>query len=376
MRAGRSLPGVAFGVGAYFTWGLFPAFFGLLAFAGAVEILAQRIVWTLAAALVVLAVAGRLRELRGIDARTWRLAALASGAISINWGVYVYGVTSGHVVECALGYFTNPLVTVAFGVLIFRERLAAAQWVALGLGAAAVVVLTLDYGRPPYIALTLAVSFALYGLIKKVIRLDAMRSLAAEGLVSAPFALAFLVFLALTGSNTLFEGPVEAGLLISTGPVTLVPLLLFAVAAQRVPLSTMGLLQYLTPAMQMAWGVVVAHEPMPASRWAGFALIWTALGIFTADALRRGRHARRVRLTPPLGGEAAAPGSPNRAAPGDDDLAAADDTDKTAPGDTKHAASNATNRAAPSDTNHAASRDTNEAATGNGEQGVGAGPRN
>jgi len=310
VRAARSVPGVAFGVGAYFSWGLFPAFFGLLAFASAVEILAQRIVWTVVAALAVLAVAGRLRELREIDARTWRLAALASVAISINWGVYVYGVTSGHVVECALGYFTNPLVTVAFGVLIFRERLAAAQWVALGLGAAAVVVLTVDYGRPPYIALVLAVSFALYGLVKKVIRLDAMRSLAAEGLVSAPFALAFLVFLSVTGANTLFDGPVEAGLLMATGPVTLVPLLLFAVAAQRVPLSTMGLLQYLTPAMQMAWGVAVAHEPMPASRWAGFALIWIALAVFSADALRRGRRARRElrsRTEAPAESAAAAP---------------------------------------------------------------------
>lgn len=298
VRAVRSVPGVAFGVGAYFAWGLFPGFFGLLGFADAVEILAQRIVWTLAVALVALAVAGRLRQLREIDARTWRLAALASAAIAVNWGVYVYGVTSGHVVECALGYFTNPLVTVAFGVLIFRERLAAAQWVALGLGAVAVVVLTLDYGRPPYIALTLAVTFALYGLVKKVIQLDAMRGLAAEGLVSAPFALIFLVFLTVTGSNTLFTGPAEAALLMATGPVTLVPLLLFAVAAQRVPLSTMGLLQYLTPALQMAWGVAVAHEPMPASRWAGFALIWIALAIFTTDALRRNRLSRRETRSP------------------------------------------------------------------------------
>lgn len=298
VRAVRSVPGVAFGVGAYFAWGLFPGFFGLLGFADAIEILAQRIVWTLAVALVALAVAGRLRQLREIDARTWRLAALASAAIAVNWGVYVYGVTSGHVVECALGYFTNPLVTVAFGVLIFRERLAAAQWAALGLGAVAVVVLTLDYGRPPYIALTLAVTFALYGLVKKVIQLDAMRGLAAEGLVSAPFALIFLVFLTVTGSNTLFTGPAEAALLMATGPVTLVPLLLFAVAAQRVPLSTMGLLQYLTPALQMAWGVAVAHEPMPASRWAGFALIWIALAIFTTDALRRNRLSRRETRSP------------------------------------------------------------------------------
>ncbi|MCP2278912.1 chloramphenicol-sensitive protein RarD [Nocardia amikacinitolerans] len=294
MRRIRSIPGVAFGTSAYLIWGLFPAFFGLLAFASAVEVLAQRILWTLVVVLAVLVVTGRLREMAGIDARTWRLAALASAAISINWGVYVYGVTSGHVVECALGYFVNPLVTVGFGVIIFRERLRRAQWAALGLGAAAVAVLTVDYGRPPWIALALACSFALYGLVKKVIPLDALRGIAAEGIVAAPFALAFVLVLLFTGRSELTSGAGHSALLMSTGPVTLVPLLLFAIAAQRVPLSTMGLLQYLTPALQMAWGVAVAHEPMPASRWAGFALIWAALAIFTTDALLRARRGRRT----------------------------------------------------------------------------------
>ncbi|MCP2318152.1 chloramphenicol-sensitive protein RarD [Nocardia amikacinitolerans] len=294
MRRIRSIPGVAFGTSAYLIWGLFPAFFGLLAFASAVEVLAQRILWTLVVVLAVLVVTGRLREMAGIDARTWRLAALASAAISINWGVYVYGVTSGHVVECALGYFVNPLVTVGFGVIIFRERLRRAQWAALGLGAAAVAVLTVDYGRPPWIALALACSFALYGLVKKVIPLDALRGIAAEGIVAAPFALAFVLVLLFTGSSAFTSGAGHSALLMSTGPVTLVPLLLFAIAAQRVPLSTMGLLQYLTPALQMAWGVAVAHEPMPASRWAGFALIWAALAIFTTDALLRARRGRRT----------------------------------------------------------------------------------
>ncbi len=283
---------MVFGTGAYLIWGLFPAFFGLLAFADSVEVVAQRIVWTLVMVLIVLAFSGRLRELIGIDAKTWRLAAVASFALSLNWGVYVYGVLSGHVVECALGYFINPLVTVAFGVVIFREKLAKAQWVALGLGALAVAVLTVDYGRPPYIALVLACSFATYGLVKKVIRLDALRGIAAEGIVAAPFALAFIAYLVFSGRTEFASSPAHTGLLLATGPVTLVPLLLFAVAAQRVPLSTMGLLQYLTPALQMAWGVAVMHEPMPASRWAGFALIWAALAIFTTDALRRARARR------------------------------------------------------------------------------------
>ncbi|MRH90059.1 EamA family transporter RarD [Nocardia sp. SYP-A9097] len=283
--------GVAFGFGAYFLWGLFPAVFGLLKFADPVEVLAERILWTLGMALLALLVTGRLRELRGIDARTWRLAAAASLALSINWGVYVYGVINEQVVECALGYFINPLVTVAFGVIIFRERLRRVQWVALALGASAVIVLTVDYGRPPWIALILACSFATYGLIKKVIRLDALPGLAAEGISAAPFALITVIVLGVTGNATFGSSVSHSALLMVTGPITLIPLLFFALAAPRVPLSTMGILQYLTPALQLTWGVLIGHEPMPASRWAGFALIWLALAIFTVDALRRRQRA-------------------------------------------------------------------------------------
>ncbi len=289
-RARTANWGVAVGAGAYLSWGAFPAFFGLLEFASPVEILAQRILWTLVVVTAALLVAGRIREMAAIDARTWRLAAVAGAAIALNWGVYVYGVTSGHVVECALGYFINPLVTVLFGVVIFRERLALPQWVALGLGATAVVVLTVDYGKPPVIALILACSFATYGLVKKVIRLDPMRSVAAEGVVSAPFALAAAIAFGITGNASFGDGAGHTALMMATGPVTLIPLLLFAFAAGRVPLSTMGILQYLTPALQMAWGVLVGHEAMPASRWAGFGLIWLALAVFTADALRRARR--------------------------------------------------------------------------------------
>ncbi|MFD4432217.1 EamA family transporter RarD [Nocardia sp. NPDC058497] len=305
MQRSSSPPGVAFGTGAYLIWGMFPAFFGLLAFASAAEVVAQRIIWTLVVVLIVLALAGRLRAMRSIDARTWRLAAAASAAIAINWGTYVYGVNSGSVVECALGYFINPLVTVAFGVVLFRERLSRAQWLALGLGALAVVVLTVDYGRPPVIALVLACSFATYGLVKKVIRLDALRGIAAEGIVAVPLALAFLIVLVATDRTEFTSTPAHFGLMLATGPVTLIPLLLFAVAAQRVPLSTMGILQYLTPALQMAWGVAVMHEPMPPSRWAGFALIWAALAVFTTDALRRARRARRDSSTAEPAGEVA-----------------------------------------------------------------------
>jgi chloramphenicol-sensitive protein RarD len=180
------------------------------------------------------------------------------------------------------------------GVVLFRERLTRAQVWAVVLGAIAVVVLTVDYGSPPVIALTLACSFATYGLIKKVVPLDPLRSLTAEGIVGAPFALGYLVFLAVAGTGAFVtDGLGTTLLLIGCGPVTTIPLLLFGAAAQRVPLSTMGLLQYLTPALQMAWGITVGHESMPVSRWIGFGLIWAALAVFSADALARARRAAR-----------------------------------------------------------------------------------
>ncbi|MDV2475262.1 EamA family transporter RarD [Rhodococcus zopfii] len=286
--------GVLCGIGAYLAWGMFPAFFGLLAPAGAIEILAHRVLWTLLLMLLLLAVLGKLGTLRGLGLRTWALVATASAAIAVNWGTYIYGVMSGRVVETALGYFINPLVSVLFGVLFFRERLYRAQIAALLLATIAVVVITVDYGRPPIIALTLALSFALYGVIKKIVPLDPRTSLTGEGVVAVPFALGYLLFLAGTGTGTfLGEGPGHAFLLVSAGLVTAVPLLLFGAAAQRVPLATLGMLQYLTPSLQMAWGVLVLHEAMPASRWIGFSLIWLALVIYSADALRRARRAPR-----------------------------------------------------------------------------------
>ncbi|RDI32638.1 chloramphenicol-sensitive protein RarD [Rhodococcus sp. AG1013] len=286
--------GLLSGVGAYLIWGLFPIFFGLLAPAGSLEVLAHRMVWTVLLMLVVLVVLGRLGSLRGMGARTWGLVSAATVAIGINWGTYIYAIVSGHVVEAALGYFVNPLVSVLLGVLIFREKLSRAQVAALVLAAIAVVIITVDYGRPPLVALTLALSFATYGLIKKVIPLDPRTSLTAEGVVAAPFAVAYLVVLAVTGTGSFFgNGVGHSLLLMAGGPVTAVPLLLFGVAAQRIPLTTLGILQYLTPVLQMVWGVAVMHEVMPPSRWIGFALIWTALVVFTTDALVRARRTRR-----------------------------------------------------------------------------------
>jgi len=282
------------GVGAYLIWGLFPIFFGLLAPAGSLEVLAHRMLWTVLLMLGVLAVLGRLGSLRGLSARTWALVSAATVAIAINWGVYIYAVVSGHVVEAALGYFVNPLVSVLLGVVLFGERLRPAQIAALVLAAVAVIVITVDYGRPPIVALTLALSFALYGVIKKVVPLDPRTSLTAEGVVAALFAVIYLVVLAVTGTGSFFgNGVGHSLLLMAAGPVTAAPLLLFGVAAQRIPLTTLGILQYLTPGLQMVWGVVFMHEVMPPSRWIGFALIWVALVVFTTDALVRARRVRR-----------------------------------------------------------------------------------
>ena len=287
--------GLLFGVGAYAMWGLFPAFFPLLKPASAFEILAHRIVWCFVLMVVVVAAVRRLGDIRAITPRTWLLLTFASALISVNWVIYIYAVNNGHVVDAALGYFINPLVTVALGLLVFRERLNRAQFVALAVAVVAVVVLTVEVGSPPIIGLGLAFSFGLYGAVKKVVATDPRVSVGIEAAIASPFAVAFIVVLQVTGHATFVNhGSGHATLMILSGVLTALPLLFFAAAAQRLPMVTMGLLFYLTPAMQLTWGVVVGHEPMPLARWLGFALIWVALAVFSADALRRARVDRRT----------------------------------------------------------------------------------
>jgi chloramphenicol-sensitive protein RarD len=282
--------GLLFGVGAYASWGLFPAFFPLLKPAGAFEILAHRIVWCLVLMIVVVAAVRRLGDIRAMTGRTWLLLVFASALISVNWVIYIYAVNNGHVVDAALGYFINPLVTVALGLLIFRERLNRAQLAALAIAIVAVVVLTLEVGSPPIIGLGLALSFGLYGAVKKVVPVDPRVSVGIEAAIAAPPAVVYLVVLQTAGDATFTgHGVGHVALLMLSGVLTALPLLMFAAAAQRLPLVTMGLLFYLTPAMQLSWGVLVGHEPMPAARWVGFALIWVALAVFSGDALRRAR---------------------------------------------------------------------------------------
>lgn len=257
------------------------------------EVLAHRIVWSALSLAVVLLVTRRIGDLRRLTGRTWLLLAAASALISINWGVYIYAATHGHVVDAALGYFINPLVTVALGVLVLRERVGRWQLLALALAVTAVVVLTVEVGTPPYIAIVLAASFALYGLVKKVVVADPRVSVAVETFLALPLAAGYLITLQVLGQGHFLNfGTGHSILLIVAGPFTAIPLLLFAAGAQRLPMVTMGLLFYLNPGLQMVWGVLVGHEPMPPGRWIGFGLIWAALAVFSGDALRRGRAER------------------------------------------------------------------------------------
>jgi chloramphenicol-sensitive protein RarD len=287
--------GILFGLAAYGMWGLFPLFFPLLEPAAPVEILAHRIVWSLVAVAVVLALARNIGALVAVlrDRRRALLLGAAALLIAVNWGVFIYAVNSEHVLESSLGYFITPLVSAAFGVFFFRERLRSRQLAALALGACAVLVLTVDYGRLPWIALTLAVSFGTYGLVKKVADVGAAESLAVETFVLLAPALGYLFLLEGAGDGTFTElGAGHVLLLMAAGPVTALPLLLFTGAVTRVPLTTVGLMQYVTPTLQFLVGLVILGEAMPASRWIGFVLVWLALAVLTFDALRAAQRSR------------------------------------------------------------------------------------
>jgi chloramphenicol-sensitive protein RarD len=284
--------GTVAGLGAYALWGLFPLYFPLLEPAGGLEIVAHRVVWSLLFIGLLLTVVRRWSLVRAAvtDRRTMLVLVGAAVLISGNWLVFVYGVNSGHVVETSLGYFINPLVSVVLGVVVFKERLRRWQWVAVGLAAVAVVVLTIDYGRPPWIALSLAFTFGLYGVMKKLVRVEAAPGLFLETAIVALPALVVLGVLHGQGDGTFAnEGALHTVLLVISGVATAIPLLLFAAATRRIPLSTVGLLQYLTPCMHLTIGVFVYGEPMPLVRLIGFALVWAALVVFTADTLRHAR---------------------------------------------------------------------------------------
>ena len=281
--------GVAFGASAYVLWGLFPLYWPLLKPAGAGEILAHRILWSLLAVAAVLAV--QRRRIRGLTLRRLGLLALAATVVSANWGTYIYAVNAGQTIEAALGYFINPLISVVFGVTFFRERLRTWQWCAVGLGTLAVVVLTVDYGRPPWIALILAFAFGLYGLLKKFVDMPSAEGLAVETAILFLPALGFVLVLEGQGDAAFgHHGPGQAVLTALAGVVTAVPMLLFNASAVRLPLTVIGMLQYLAPVLQFAIGLLIQHEEMPPSRWAGFLLVWLALVILTWDGVKTARR--------------------------------------------------------------------------------------
>lgn len=289
--------GLVLGAAAYAMWGLFPLYWPLLEPAGSVEILAHRVCWSLVTMVALTLLVRRVAALRAIlrDRRSTVLLTLAAVVITFNWGGFIYGVNAGRVVEVSLGYFINPLVTVLLGVVVLGERLRRLQWAAMALALLAVLVLTVDYGHPPWVALLLAGSFATYGLLKKKAGVGAVESLTFETAVLVPVALGFLLWLGAAGRGSFgTEGSLHALLLAGTGLVTAVPLICFGAAANRISMTAIGLLQYLAPTIQFALGVTLFGEPMSTVKWIGFVMVWTALAIFTTEALRHRR--RQLRL--------------------------------------------------------------------------------
>ena len=289
--------GIALAVASYALWGFLPLYFLLLAPSSALEIVAWRVILSLLFCALIILATGQLRALITIlKLRSAVLTLAAAGVlILINWLVYVFAALTGHVVEAALGYFINPIVTVLLGVLVLGEKLRVAQWVAIGFSALAVLVLAVNYGKFPWIALALAFSFGTYGLLKKKVAhaVDAVSGLTIETAFLAPVAGALLIFLSFSGTLTLGSfGLGHAVALLLAGVVTAVPLLMFAAAARRIPLTFIGLTQYMSPIMQFLIGVFLLSEAMPPARWFGFGLVWIALIILTIDVVSRSRATR------------------------------------------------------------------------------------
>jgi chloramphenicol-sensitive protein RarD len=285
-----------YGFSAYFLWGAFPLYFPLLEPAGTIEILAERMAWSFVTLVAVLWIGPGFGGARAIlrDRRQFGVLAAAAVLIAVNWGTYIYAVNSGHVVESSLGYFINPLFTILLGVLVLGERLRTTQWVAVGIGAVAVLVIAVDYGRPPWIALVLAFSFGMYGFCKKKAAAGALDSLMVETGVQFVPALVAIAVIAAQGDLVFGTRPATSVLLAGSGVITVVPLLLFSAATRRLPLSVIGLLQFLTPVLQFAVGVGIRHEKLPAAELAGFCLVWVALIVLTFDGLRSQRNARQL----------------------------------------------------------------------------------
>ncbi len=286
--------GIAYASAAYLLWGVFPIYFKALLGVAPLEILGHRIVWSLAVCAVLLLLLRRLRWLAELRRQPrvllWFVG--SSVAVAINWFIYIWAVNSGRVVDASLGYFINPLVNVLIGALFLHERLRRAQWTAVGVAAAGVLWLTWQAGAVPWIGLVLGLSFGIYGLLRKTAALGAIEGLTLETVLLAPIAAAYLVWLVGTGQSAFAHGDTTTRLLLlAAGPVTAAPLLLFAAGARRIPFSTLGLLQYLGPTLQLLIGVWLYDEPF-AERAFGYVLIWIALGMFSIESLAHGWRSR------------------------------------------------------------------------------------
>ena len=283
--------GLLFGISAYSLWGAFPLYWPLLEPANPLEIVSHRAVWTLVFCFIVLAVTKALKSTLATLKRP-KIAAnlfLTSLLISINWLVYIWATNNGHVVEASLGYYINPLIIIGFGVILLKEKMRPLQWAAVTIASIGVLVLTIDYGRLPWIALALAVSWGSYGLIKKQLGLGALEGLAIETFISAFFYLGYLIYIGNQGTGQFGHHWGLTLLLMSAGAVTAIPLLLFNGSATRLPFTTIGLLQYITPTLQFSVGVWIRHEDMPTARWVGFLIIWVSLTTLAIDLVRSGR---------------------------------------------------------------------------------------
>lgn len=304
---------LALGISCYVIWGFFPLYFSRLAPAGAVEVIVHRAVWGLVFCLAALAVTGSLGKVRALIAdrgALWRLA-VAGALVVVNWSVYVYAVLAGHTTDAAIGYFINPLVTIALGLIVLRERITPIQKIALGLGALAVLILVVGQRSVPITSLTLALTFGLYSLVKKDVaaRVDPLAGMAIETAAVSPFLLAYYAYLAATSSTSFhaLASTTEAGvswgahlaLLVGAGALTMIPLIMFAAAARGLTLGTMGFLQYLGPTLQLLVAVFIFHESVPTIRWIAMGIVWVALACLSADwalsSIRARRLARTVR---------------------------------------------------------------------------------
>jgi chloramphenicol-sensitive protein RarD len=291
-RAGR---GLAAGLGAFIVWGLFPLYLKPLHAVGTLEVIAHRVTWSCVFIFIWMLVRRELGQVRATlrnPALLWRLCISAS-LITVNWVVYVYAVANGHVVETSLGYFINPLLNVVLGLVFLRERLNPAQWAAVVLAAIAVIYMSVISGNPPWISLTLAAAFGLYGFVRKVIPVEALPGLAVETFLLLPLAAGYLIWLEMSHVGALgHSGGVIDAMLVAAGPITAVPLFLFAFGARLIPYSAMGLIQYVAPSLQLALGLLVFGESLEHSRAVGLALIWVGLAIYTVDGIWRTRPKR------------------------------------------------------------------------------------